>query len=62
MDFPWDAKDEKEMGVQGVLRRAFSAEESQSSPSTDNSTTQGIYIGDPPPTLFLFNELMDKCW
>jgi len=42
MEFPWDAKDEKEMDIQGGLRRAFLAEEPQSSPSTDNSTTQGI--------------------
>lgn len=40
---PWAAKDEKLLDTQGGLRRAFPAEEPQSSLSTDNSTTQGIW-------------------
>lgn len=39
---PWDAKDEKLLDIQGGLRRAFPAEEPQSSLSIDNSTTQDI--------------------
>ena len=56
----WDAKDEKELGIQGRLGRLFSAfpaKEPQSSPYNRRFNNSG-YTGDPPLTSFLCNKLM----